>query len=55
VLGPALAGLLLTPLGVGAPLVAGGLVKTTYDLSLFAFFRSRPTPEEASARAVPHP
>ncbi|HEX3218487.1 MAG TPA: MFS transporter [Candidatus Limnocylindria bacterium] len=55
VLGPALAGLLLTPLGVGAPLVAGGLLKTTYDLSLFAFFRSRPTPEEASARAVPHP
>jgi MFS family permease len=53
VLGPALAGALLVPLGIGAPLVAGGVLKTTYDLSLFAFFRSRPTPEEASARAAP--
>lgn len=53
VLGPALAGALLVPLGIGAPLVAGGVLKTTYDLSLFAFFRSRPTPEEAKARAVP--
>ncbi|HEX6655477.1 MAG TPA: MFS transporter [Candidatus Limnocylindria bacterium] len=53
VLGPALAGALLVPLGVGAPLIAGGLLKTTYDLSLFAFFRSRPTPEEASAKAAP--
>ena len=53
VLGPALAGALLVPLGIGAPLVAGGVLKTTYDLSLFAFFRSRPTPEEADARARP--
>jgi MFS family permease len=53
VLGPALAGALLVPLGIGAPLVAGGVLKTTYDLSLYAFFRSRPTPEEATARAVP--
>jgi MFS family permease len=52
VLGPALAGALLVPLGIGAPLVAGGVLKTTYDLSLFAFFRSRPTPEEASAPAA---
>jgi MFS family permease len=54
VLGPALAGALLVPLGVGAPLIAGGLLKTTYDLSLYAFFRSRPTPEEALA-APAHP
>ena len=54
VLGPALAGALLVPLGVGAPLIAGGLLKTTYDLALYAFFRSRPTPEEALA-AAPHP
>lgn len=53
VLGPALAGALLVPLGIGAPLVAGGVLKTTYDLSLYAFFRSRPTPEEATARGVP--
>ena len=52
VLGPALAGVLLVPLGIGAPLVAGGVLKTTYDLSLFAFFRSRPTPEEANAKAA---
>jgi MFS family permease len=46
VLGPALAGALLVPLGIGVPLIAGGVLKTTYDLSLYAFFRSRPTPEE---------
>jgi hypothetical protein len=40
-------------LGIGAPLVAGGILKTTYDLSLFAFFRSRPTPEEVNAKAAP--
>jgi MFS family permease len=55
VLGPALAGALLVPLGIGAPLIAGGILKTTYDLSLFAFFRSRPTPEEAGARAAVPP
>ncbi|HEY7526840.1 MAG TPA: MFS transporter [Candidatus Limnocylindria bacterium] len=53
VLGPVLAGALLVPIGIGAPLVAGGVLKTTYDLSLYAFFRSRPTPEEAGARTVP--
>jgi MFS family permease len=46
VLGPALAGALLVPLGIGLPLIAGGVLKTTYDLSLYALFRSRPTPEE---------
>jgi len=54
VLGPALAGAVLVPLGVGAPLIAGGALKTIYDLSLYAFFRSRPTPEEALA-APAHP
>jgi MFS family permease len=47
VLGPALAGALLVPLGIGVPLIASGVLKTSYDLSLFAVFRSRPTPEEA--------
>ncbi len=51
VLGPALAGALLVPLGIGAPLIASGLLKTAYDLSLYGFFRSRPTPEEAALRA----
>jgi MFS family permease len=51
VLGPALAGALLVPLGIGLPLIAGGVLKTTYDLSLYALFRSRPTPEE-QLRAV---
>jgi MFS family permease len=48
-LGPGLAGALLVPLGIGAPLIAGGVLKTIYDLSLFSLFRSRPTPEEAAA------
>ena len=55
-LGPGLAGALLVPIGIGAPLVAGGLLKMAYDVSLYALFRSRPTPEEAgavSARSVP--
>jgi MFS family permease len=52
VLGPALAGALLVPAGIGAPLVAGGILKTTYDLALYAFFRSRPTPEELIAQQV---
>lgn len=47
-LGPGLAGALLVPLGIGAPLVAGGLLKMAYDVSLYALFRSRPTPEEAA-------
>ena len=46
VIGPALAGAVLVPVGIGLPLIAGGVVKTAYDLSLYAFFRSRPTPEE---------
>lgn len=50
VIGPAVAGALLVPIGVGLPLIAGGLVKTAYDLSLFAFFRSRPTPDEEQSR-----
>jgi MFS family permease len=50
VLGPALAGALLIPLGIGAPLIAGGVLKTAYDLSLYALFRSRPAPEEALGR-----
>jgi MFS family permease len=46
VIGPALAGALLVPIGIGVPLVVGGVLKTVYDLSLFALFRSRPAPDE---------
>lgn len=49
VVGPALAGALLVPIGIGLPLIAGGVLKTVYDLSLYAFFRARPTPEEEAA------
>jgi MFS family permease len=48
-LGPGLAGALLVPIGIGAPLIAGGILKMAYDLSLYALFRSRPTPDEAGA------
>jgi MFS family permease len=48
--GPAVAGALLVPLGLGAPLVACGVLKTVYDLALYSMFQSRPAPEEAVAR-----
>jgi len=47
VIGPALAGALLVPVGVGVPLIAAGLLKTAYDLSLYAVFSSHPAPDEA--------
>jgi MFS family permease len=53
VLGPAIAGALLVPVGIGLPLIAGGILKTAYDLALYALFRSRPTPEEALASPPP--
>lgn len=48
--GPALAGLLLVPLGIGSPLIAAGALKIAYDLALFASFRTRLSPEEAARR-----
>lgn len=45
-LGPGLAGSLLVPLGVGVPLIAGGVVKTIYDVALFGLFKGRAAPEE---------
>ena len=44
--GPAIAGALLVPLGFGVPLIVTGVLKITYDVALFALFRSRPAPEE---------
>jgi len=49
-LGPGIAGSLLVPLGMGVPLVAGGLVKVVYDVALFALFKGRATPEEEGLR-----
>jgi MFS family permease len=51
-LGPALAAAFLIPVGIGAPLVAGGVLKLAYDVSLYLLFRSRPTPEEAGATTL---
>jgi MFS family permease len=51
VMGPLLAGALLAPIGIGVPLIAAGMLKTAYDLSLFAVFRARPAPEEATSQA----
>ena len=44
--GPAIAGSLLVPLGLGVPLIATGALKICYDLALFWLFRARPAPEE---------
>lgn len=47
--GPALAGALLIPLGVGVPLLATGVLKIAYDLLLYGAFRSLTPPEEQQA------
>jgi MFS family permease len=44
--GPAIAGAVLVPFGLGVPLIATGVLKIVYDLALFALFRARPAPEE---------
>jgi MFS family permease len=49
--GPALAGSLLVPLGLGIPLIATGVLKIVYDVALFVLFRRRPAPEEMSEEA----
>jgi MFS family permease len=45
-LGPLVAGAALIPIGIGVPIIAGGALKTVYDLALFGLFRARPAPEE---------
>jgi MFS family permease len=47
-IGPFVAGPLLIPLGLGVPIIACGVLKITYDLLLFAAFRSRPAPDEVA-------
>jgi hypothetical protein len=51
--GPAIAGALLVPLGLGVPLIATGVLKIVYDVSLFALFRAHPAPEERLRRGQP--
>ena len=50
--GPGLAGILLVPLGIGVPILAAGVLKIAYDLSLFALFRMHPAPEELERRVA---
>jgi MFS family permease len=51
--GPALAGSLLVPFGLGVPLIATGVLKIVYDLLLFMMFRRRPAPEENRSSGPP--
>lgn len=51
--GPALAGSLLVPVGLGVPLIATGVLKIVYDAALFVLFRSRPAPEELRRTSRP--
>lgn len=51
--GPALAGSLLAPAGLGVPLIATGVLKIVYDVALFVLFRSRPAPEEVRSSVPP--
>ncbi|MEA2676656.1 MAG: hypothetical protein QOJ81_797 [Chloroflexota bacterium] len=53
--GPAIAGALLVPLGLAVPLIATGVLKIVYDVSLFALFRAHPAPEERLRRAAQEP
>jgi MFS family permease len=49
--GPLLAGTVLVPLGVGAPLVACAVLKIGYDVALFSLFRRHPAPGETRSPA----
>lgn len=46
--GPMVAGTMLLPLGVGAPIILCGALKICYDLALYGGFRGRPAPEETA-------
>ena len=55
VAGPLVGGALIVPLGLGAPLVACGVLKITYDVLLFLAFKARPAPGETAALATEPP
>ena len=46
--GPGLAGVTMTAFGLGAPLVAGAVVKAAYDVALYMSYRGVRPPEESS-------
>jgi predicted MFS family arabinose efflux permease len=53
-LGAASAGLLMQSVAMGAPFVVAGVLKSAYDVLLFARFRRVPLPEEhRSGRSGP--
>src|SRR2546426_8667631 len=45
--GPALAGVTMTAFGLGAPLVAGAVVKAVYDVALYVSYRGVRPPERS--------
>jgi len=47
--GPGLAGVTMTAFGLGAPLVAGAVVKAVYDVALYISYRALRPPEERRA------
>jgi len=47
--GPGLAGVTMTAFGLGAPLVAGAVVKAMYDVALYVSYRGVRPPEERQA------
>jgi len=53
--GPLAGGLLIAPWGIGAPLIACGVLKIGYDVLLFAAFRASPAPGESGLRAAGGP
>lgn len=54
-IGPLAGGLLIAPWGIGAPLIACGVLKIGYDVLLFAAFRASPAPGESDLRAAGGP
>jgi hypothetical protein len=48
--GPLAGAALLGPFGLGAPLIACGVLKIAYDALLFAAFKARPAPGEPGGR-----
>jgi len=44
--GPGLAGVTMTAFGLGAPLIAGAVVKAVYDVALYVSYRGVRPPEE---------
>lgn len=52
--GPSVSTFMWTAISASAPLVASGIIKIAYDLSLWAVFRNIKPPEEAAKKADQH-